>query len=397
VLKKLCLFLKSWRGFWRFDRAFDKERRVTFYSEGADYAGFLRPIVNELIENHAQPVSFVTSDPEDPFLKLEHPCLRSYFVGYGSARIFFFLTLRTNVLALTMTDLEKLHIRRSRYPVQYAYIFHSMVSTHMIYTKGAFDNYDSILCVGPHQIKEIRAWEELNALGPKKLFDHGYGPLDYLLEAGETENREEFGDLVTVLIAPSWSAEGLLETGAETLVEILLTAGFRVVIRPHPRTKELTPHVVAALADKFREHPYCSMDFDTSGFGSFHAADVMISDWSGAALEFALGLGKPVLFLDVPRKINNPDYELLHHEPVEVTLRTQLGDVLDLQHLDEAPTRIRTLCAQPERRKNNHAICEKYIFNIGRSAMRGAEILLELADQDELAQTLDPDTNNALD
>mgnify|MGYP003326545469 CR=1 FL=1 len=41
---------------------------------------------------------------------------------------------------------------------------------------------------------------------------------------------------------------------------------------------------------------------------SLHRSDLMISDWSGAALDYALGLNKPVLFIDVPRKVNNLDY-----------------------------------------------------------------------------------------
>ena len=33
----------------------------------------------------------------------------------------------------------------------------------------------------------------------------------------------------------------------------------------------------------------------------------MVSDWSGVAMEFAFGLERPVLFIDVPRKTNNPE------------------------------------------------------------------------------------------
>lgn len=384
MTKQLGLFLRSWRDLWRFDRAVKEGRRITFYSEIADYSGFFRPIVEALIETHSQSVNFVTSDPDDPFLKRGHSRLHTYFIGSGSARIFFFLTLRAGVLALTMTDLENLYIKRSRYPVHYAYFFHAMVSTHMMYNKGAFDHYDSILCVGPHHMKEIKTWEELTGLPRKQLFDHGYGPLDFLVAEAGNKSQQDKGpndDPGSVLLAPSWGTKGLLETGAEKLVEILLAAGFHVFIRPHPRTRELRPDVVTALANKFGEHPRCSMDLDTSDFGSFFAADVMISDWSGAALEFALGLGKPVLFLDRPRKINNPDYERLELEPLEVTLRTQIGDVLGLKNLEEAPARIRKLCAKPDRSEAIRAIREKNIFNIGRSGERGAEILLELIDR----------------
>ena len=35
-----------------------------------------------------------------------------------------------------------------------------MVSRHMVYREGAFDNYDTICATGPHHVKEIRAIEE---------------------------------------------------------------------------------------------------------------------------------------------------------------------------------------------------------------------------------------------
>ena len=44
---------------------------------------------------------------------------------------------------------------------------------------------------------------------------------------------------------------------------------------------------------------------------SFDKADLMISDWSGVAFEFAFGLEKPVIFIDLPKKINNSDFNYI--------------------------------------------------------------------------------------
>ena len=48
---------------------------------------------------------------------------------------------------------------------------------------------------------------------------------------------------------------------------------------------------------------------------SFHNSDFMISDWSGVALEYAFGLLKPVLFVDVPKKVQNDEYERISEIP----------------------------------------------------------------------------------
>ena len=63
------------------------------------------------------------------------------------------------------------------------YLFHALVSTHMMYRYGAFDHYDSILCVGPHQVAEIRKHEEINKLSPKRLIEAGYYRLERIYQS----------------------------------------------------------------------------------------------------------------------------------------------------------------------------------------------------------------------
>ena len=55
---------------------------------------------------------------------------------------------------------------------------------------------------------------------------------------------------------------------------------------------------------------------NVAGHDSLLASDVMISDWSGAALEYAFGLEKPVLFIDMPKKINNPEHDRIDCPPL---------------------------------------------------------------------------------
>ena len=53
----------------------------------------------------------------------------------------------------------------------------------------------------------------------------------------------------------------------------------------------------------------------------------MISDWSGAALDYAFGLNKPVVFIDVPKKINNLDYQEIGLDCFEEVIRDNIGVV----------------------------------------------------------------------
>ena len=58
---------------------------------------------------------------------------------------------------------------------------------------------------------------------------------------------------------------------------------------------------------------------------SLFESDLLICDWSAMAIEYALGLGKPVLFVDVPPRVRNPNYAELGLEPMEMRIRRELG------------------------------------------------------------------------
>ena len=57
-----------------------------------------------------------------------------------------------------------------------------------------------------------------------------------------------------------------------------------------------------------------------------------MSDWSGVAFEYALGLKKPVIFVDVPRKVNNQKYKEIQIDPIEVIIREHMGVVWDRKY-----------------------------------------------------------------
>lgn len=105
----------------------------------------------------------------------------------------------------------------------------------------------------------------------------------------------------------------------------------------------------------------------------------MISDWSGAALEFSFSRLKPVLFVDVPRKINNPDYLSLEIEPIEVSIRQNIGMVVPEEDLAQTGKYIKELMENADRFKDKIKQCrEASVYNIGESGKAGAKELVRL-------------------
>lgn len=372
--------INEWRQMRRFQGLTPESRSIVFYAEDESYYAHFKPIIDSLLKVYQGPICYLTSSPNDQILNSKNERIQTFYVGNGMVRTILFKALQAGVMVMTMPDLGNYHIQRSSFPVQYIYVHHSMVSTHMIYRKEAFERFDTIFCVGPHHIDEIREMERIYRLPEKILFKHGYGKLDSLMQ--EQEKRQRPGNVGVgkkVLIAPSWGPHGLLETCGDKLVEILLAADYHVTVRPHPRTKLHTPDVLNSLRARFSENSNFYYEENIVSQESLHASDVMISDWSGAALEYAFGLERPVLFVDVPRKVNNDEYEKVQNEPLEVFIRPEIGTVLPLDQLQKAPACIEELCSNQQKYLDSFRHARgQWVFNVGCSGEKGAAYIAQM-------------------
>ncbi len=279
-----------------------------------------------------------------------------------------------------MIDLNVFQLKRSINPVHYIYLFHAMGSTHMVDFENSYDHYDTILCVGPHQISEIRKREQLKKLSSKNLVEHGYARIEELMEAA-TKNRKTPSKPYTVLLAPTWGENSILNICGDKLIGILLNAKFKVILRPHYQTCKLTPEIVDALITKYEKHElfeYVKAMGDTQ---SLFTSDILICDWSSTSIEYALGLEKPVLYIDVPRRVRNKNYQELGIEPMEVSIRDQVGKVLAPDNLDKAPEMIESLLSDPAQfRERIIALRNQLVFNLGKSVEVGAMEIAKIAE-----------------
>jgi len=317
-------FISHIKDVMRFMQLPREQRKLVFYSEGKNYWPHLEGFVKEVLSTSDIPVCYISSGEDDPGLNLEHKNYQTFKIDEGFIRNYLFEHIDTDVMVMTMPDIEQFQVKRSKHKVHYVYVQHSLVSLHMIYRKGAFDHYDTIFCSGPHHIKEIRAMEEKYNLPAKNLVEHGYGRLDAIIEESQKRPKKikREGEPLHVLIAPTWGLKGTIESGiGETIVDKLLEQGFKVTLRPHPQTIKFAKDKIDLILKKYSKNNLFQYEANIAGQESLHESDVMISDWSGAALDYAFGLNKPVWFVDVPRKINNVDYKELGIEPFEVMIR----------------------------------------------------------------------------
>ena len=373
----------------RFQSLPAESRSIVFYAEGAaDWAHF-SPVIDELTGPLGRTICYLTSEATDPILTRRNDRILAFCIGSGAARTWLFRMLSAKVMVMTLPDLDTFHLKRSVNPVHYAYLFHCMNSTHMIYRRGAFDAYTTIFCVGPHHAREIRKTEEVYGLKPKALVEHGCGRLDMILARRQAAPSAVAGTRQPrhVLVAPSWGPCSLLENpcGME-LLRTLLDAGYRVTLRMHPMTVRHAPALPGTIAQQIGSPDRFSVETDMTSQASLHDSDVMVSDWSGAALDYAFGLERPVLFVNTPMKINNPEYEKIGITPLEVAVRGEVGDVVEPSQIGDAPSKIDRLCGDPAAfQQRIRDARDRWIYHIGSSGRVGAQALAELADRPSAA------------
>lgn len=358
------------------------DKHVVFYSEGSGFYKYFQGAIEYLLENGSGVVHYVTNDPDDQVFEIAKsvPRLTPYYIGQKRA-ITLMMKMDADIVCSTLEDLETYYIKRSyvRKDIEYVFFCHHMTSMHLNSTKTAYDNYDTVLCVGPHQVREIRRAEKLYGLPEKKLVECGYDLLDREIASYElcdrTANRRP-----SVLIAPSWAEDNLLDSCFDGLMKGLLDKGWRVIVRPHPEYTKRYRARWEALQARYSDIPESELFFerDFSSNETIWTSDILITDWSTVAFEFSFATCKPCVFVDTKMKVINPDWEELEIQPTELALRNEIGVSLTPgKALEVGDVVARMLDEQTQWRDGIDRIRNGFVFNIGHGAEAAGRYLIE--------------------
>jgi hypothetical protein len=386
LFKTFSNFITAWRQWQHFNRLPFDEGRLVVYSEGAHDWPHMGPMLIELLKiGTTEQIAYLSSARTDPGLSFDHPRFSAYYIGSESVRTLCFKLMHCKVALMTLPDLDAYHLKRSvKHPVHYAYCFHSINSMHAVYREHAFEAYTSMFCVGPHHVAELQREEQLKGLEPRRLIAHGSVKLDRLIADYAPFRGPPRNPVPIVLIAPSWGVGSIAEAPGllRRAIAAIVVAGWQCRLRLHPMTVRHRPALLTELRDEFAPAVAADtfrLETDLNDNRSLMEADVMVSDWSGAATEFAFALERPVLFIDTEQKVNNPGWVAYGLPCLEAEIRGEIGHVLapdDIQQLTAALAdlmdRAGTLQQSIVKARTNH------IYNVGTSAEAGAHALLSL-------------------
>ena len=345
-----------------------KDMKLMIYSEQNGFYKYFSGMIDYICDNSDIDIHYVTSDPDDKIFNDTRAQIHPYLISDDKYLILLFMKLDCDMCIMTMPDLEKYHIKRSRIrkDIEYVFVNHGMGSNNLGMRKGALDWYDTIFCAGPSAISEIRETEELRGLKKKTVVAAGYPLLDDMIE--EFNKREKKANSrPLVLIAPSWQPDNIIENGIEELLDSVKSEDYNIILRPHPQAVRHTPATFELLKKKY-EGTNITVETDFSSTNSVLDADIMITDWSGICWEYAFTALRPVLFINTPMKVMNQDYNKIKTVPMNIELRNIIGRSLDLDELDKVPEVINEFFENKE--SYSRIIKEtrdKYIYNVGIS------------------------------
>lgn len=356
-------------------------KHLVFYSEKSGFYKYFKDVIEYLLEKSNIIIHYVTNDPKDQIFELakNQQRIKPYYIGENKL-ITLMMKMDADIVVMTCPDLNNFHFKRSyvRKDIEYIYMFHYPLSTHMVLNTGALDHYDTIFCVGDFQFDEIRAAERVYSLPEKKLISAGYGQLEQLHTAYQAMEKVE-RQRPKVLVAPSWQPDNILDSCIDNLLEELLGKGYDVVVRPHPEyVKRFKPRM-DAIVQRFagREADGLTFELDFTSNNSIFDSDVLITDWSGTAYEFSFVTLKPAVFVDTKPKINNPEYVKFEIEPLEFSLRDKVGIRVAPDAMDGLSDKLSELIKNgAEYEQKILDIRNTYIANFGSSGEIGAKYIL---------------------
>ena len=346
-------------------------KQLVFYSEGSGFYKYFSGMIDYVLGHSSIVIHYVTSDPKDPVFQMKSDRFQPYYIGEMKL-ITLMMKLEADMVIMTMPDLNTYHIKRSlvRKDIEYIYTDHGVSSDNMTLRTHALDHFDTLFCVGPHQAEEARAIEKLYDLKPRRLVQVGYGLLDEMTEQWENTPHSQ-GDKKTILIAPSWQKDNIMDSCLDALIQEFSRLDCRIIVRPHPQYVRLYGERMDAIIARYRDR--LGEDFiiqtDFSSTSTVYESDLLVTDWSNVGFEFALSTYKPVLYINTPMKVMNPEYDKIDVVPFDIRIRGQLGGELELDQLNGAGELAQKLLENPEKyREIIKAVKEKEIYNLGHGA-----------------------------
>ena len=360
---------------------------IVFYSEGKQYWNTFKPILEALEDNNLN-ILYLFSDQQDPGRNYSSPQVTTRYIKPGNRGYTTLNLLEADLCVLTTPGLDVLQIRRSKGVKHYAHIVHAPTTgTYKLYS---FDYFDSIFCSGQHQIDAIRELEQKRGTHAKQLLKTGCVYMDDMSNKLDDLNHKQLSPAqvkstpdkqTTVLVAPSWGENALLNRFGASLIKDLLLNNFAVIVRPHPQSYASEALMLATIKQELEGEALLTWDDSADSFTALSQADIMISDLSGVIFDCAFIFEKPVITINLELDLRGLEANHLENGLWEQGMLGKVGQQINIEDIHTLDVVIQSLLENSNYKENLQKLREKHLFHYKKAGVTAAKQLLTIAEQ----------------
>ena len=311
-------------------------------------------------------------------MEKENNKIRAYYIGEKKL-ITLMMKMEADVVVMTMPDLENYHIKRSylKKDINYIYVPHGMDSLNLTMREKSINNFDTVFMTGKHQTEEQEKTNEVYNIKNRKIVNAGYTVLDDMIKDYKENNVKDLKK--NILIAPSWQKDNIIDLCLEDILNALIDTDYTITVRPHPQQVKHMKERFEKMKEKYANNKNIVIQTDFSSNFTVFSASLLITDWSAIAYEYAFTTKKPVVFIDTPMKVMNPEYKKIDVEPFNIWARNEIGKVVELKQIGQIKDVIDdTLNHTDDYNEKITKLVDEYVYNLGNSAEFGAKYIIDV-------------------
>jgi CDP-glycerol glycerophosphotransferase (TagB/SpsB family) len=369
-----------------------KKKIIVFHISNPGQIDFVVPILNELRKRASNIRYYLASSylikKKSPKLGIS---LHRYFPGDYSKYLFLIdIFMQTEIYARGPRKAKRI------------FIGHGQPNKWTTWSKDNLSAFDFYFLNGP---LERSMFEEILKEHPNigeriKLIDVGYPKLDDQINGLYDKNSILSNislnpEYPTVLYTPAWDPGGSLREKGLKIVETILTVeNINLIVKLHPASLESFDSVNyefytgginwAKEFDKFRSYPNFHFYTDTLVNPVLFVSDLMVTDFSGVALEFMLQ-DKPVIYIDCPEFYEKTLVEW-GNDPIKSKYDRRFnagrhaGEIV--YDLNEIPFLIVSSLENPDLlSRKRKLMMEEFLYNPGAGSRVAVDEILKLMDK----------------
>ena len=361
-------FFDSFLSLIKFINTPKNKKKYVFFSESEFYKNHFQDLIENLLEIGEKDKFYICTNKNEYLFFKEK--INTVYINNRFFLLVIFNSMSCKNFIMTVTGLGKV-LNKSNKCDRYIYFFHALASSHKIYTKEAFKNFDVIFSNGKYQTEELEVAEKKFLFPKKKIINIGYFYLDYLRRNVNLKLKQN----KCILFAPSWSynKKNLFNDYAFEIAKILIENNYTLILRPHSehfiRSAKIINKIKDLKSSKF------ILDTNKSNIDSMQKSSILITDNSSIIGEYYLSFKRPILKIDYIDKIHNEDFKELNIETFDEMLIKKVGQSVSINKLNDLPDIInKSLLLKTDDETLNQIILDN-ISNIGNSAKVAAKIL----------------------